>query len=138
MDSTCGVYGRCWSRFSHRYPRLTESVTAIFAKRLKAARALRGLSQRALGGIVSGDKDTGSVLVNRYEREVNKADMETAAKLARALDVPLAYLFAEEDDQAELLLAFAKLTKAERSKVLAEAKQLASTKPDKKPGKTKG
>jgi transcriptional regulator with XRE-family HTH domain len=103
---------------------LPEPVSAIFAKRLKAARALRGLSQRALGGLVSGDKDNGSVRINRYEQEVNRADMDTAASLARTLDVPLAYLFAEEDDQAEMLLAFAKLTKGERSKVLDQVRQM--------------
>lgn len=87
---------------------------------------------------MTGDKDKGSVLVNRYEQQVNRADMDTAAEMARALEVPLAYLFAEQDDQAELLLAFAKLSKAERAKVLAETQQLAASKPDKKAGKTKG
>jgi transcriptional regulator with XRE-family HTH domain len=105
---------------------LTKSVTAIFAKRLKAARALRGLSQRALGGLVSNDKANGSVRINRYEQEVNRADMDTAAALARALDVPLAYLFAEEDDQAEMLLEFAKLKKSERSKILDQVRELAA------------
>lgn len=117
---------------------MTDPITAIFAKRLKAARALRGLSQRALGGLVGGDKDKGAVLINRYEREVNRADMETASKIARELDVPLAYLFAETDDQAELLLAFAKLSKAERAKVLTDVQHMASTKPEKKASKTKG
>jgi transcriptional regulator with XRE-family HTH domain len=107
---------------------LTKSVTAIFAKRLKAARALRGLSQRALGGLVTDDKANGSVRINRYEQEVNRADMDTAAALAQALEVPLAYLFAEEDDQAEMLLAFAKLSKSARSKLLEMAKQMAAEK----------
>jgi transcriptional regulator with XRE-family HTH domain len=75
---------------------------------------------------VSKDKANGSVRINRYEQEVNRADMDTAAALARALDVPLAYLFAEEDDQAEMLLEFAKLTKSERSKVLGQVRELAS------------
>jgi transcriptional regulator with XRE-family HTH domain len=105
---------------------LPATVAAIFAKRLKAARALRGLSQRALGGLVSDDKANGSVRINRYEQEVNRADMDTAATLAKVLNVPLAYLFAEDDDQAEMLLAFAKLTKGERAKLLKQAKQLAS------------
>lgn len=114
----------CEHHFSHRC--LTDSVAAIFAKRLKVARALRGLSQRALGGIVSGDKASGSARINRYEQMVNRADMDTAAALAQTLDVPLAYLFAEEDDQADLLLAFAKLSKAERTKLLSLAQQMAS------------
>ena len=80
-------------------------------------------------------KRTGSTRINRYEQQASLCDMTTAAAIAQQLGVPLAYLFAETDDQAELLLAFAKLTKAERAKVLAEAQQLASTKP---PSKTKG
>lgn len=105
---------------------MSQSITAIFAKRLKVARTLRGLSQRALGGLVSDSKNNGSVRINRYEQEVNRADMDMAAALAQALDVPLAYLFAEEDDQAELLLAFAKLPKGERTKLLTLARQMAA------------
>jgi transcriptional regulator with XRE-family HTH domain len=105
---------------------LSATVAAIFAKRLKTARAMRGLSQRALGGLMAGDKANGSVRINRYEQEVNRADMDTAAALAKVLDVPLAYLFAEDDDQAEMLLAFAKLSKSERAKLLTQAKRLAS------------
>ncbi|KZC40401.1 hypothetical protein RHOFW510R12_03980 [Rhodanobacter sp. FW510-R12] len=107
---------------------MSSSVAAIFAKRLKAARTLRGLSQRALGGLVSDDKANGSVRINRYEQSVNRADMDTAATLARALDIPLAYLFAEEDDQAEMLLAFAQLSKGERSKLLSQARELVAKK----------
>lgn len=87
---------------------------------------MRGLSQRALGAVVTGDKATGSVRINRYEQEVNRADMDTAGALAKALDVPLAYLFTEEDDQAELLLAFAKLKKSERAQALALVQQMAT------------
>lgn len=90
---------------------------------------MRGLSQRALGGLVSEDKANGSVRINRYEQEVNRADIDTAAELARALDVPLAYLFAEDDDQADLLLVFAKLSKGERAKLLNEARKMAGDKP---------
>ena len=86
---------------------------------------MRGLSQRALGGLVSESKSNGSVRINRYEQGVNRADMDTAAALAEALGVPLAYLFAEKDDQAELLLTFAKLPSGDRAKLLALAKQMA-------------
>jgi len=78
---------------------------------------------------VSEDKANGSVRINRYEQEVNRPDIDTAAELARALDVPLAYLFAEDDDQADLLLAFAKLSKGERAKLLYEARKMAGDKP---------
>lgn len=77
---------------------------------------------------MSDDKANGSVRINRYEQRVNRADMDTAATLASALDVPLAYLFAEQDDQAEMLLAFAQLSKSERSKLLNQAKQMVAKK----------
>lgn len=89
---------------------------------------MRGLSQRALGGLVADDKDNGGVRINRYETQVNRADMDTAGELARALDVPLAYLFAESDDLAEVILAFSKLNKSERTKIVAELKAQAEGK----------
>jgi len=46
--------------------------------------------------------------------------------------VPLAYLFAEDDDQAELLLAFAQLAKGERTKLLAHVKRMVADKPRKR------
>lgn len=77
---------------------------------------------------MTGSKGNGGVRINRYEQGVNRADMDTAAALARALDVPLAYLFAEEDDQAELLLAFAQLTKSQRARLLAHIKRMITDK----------
>jgi len=77
---------------------------------------------------VTGSKGNGGVRINRYEQGVNRADMDTAAALARALDVPLAYLFAEDDDQAELLLAFAQLAKRDRAKLLDEIRRMVASK----------
>lgn len=99
------------------------STAAIFSMRLKEAREMRGMSQRALGDALGLGKSTGGVRINRYEQLASRADMETAAKLARALDVPLAYLFAETDDLAEAILAFSKLSKHERAKALTELKK---------------
>jgi len=129
VSTTRGVYRSCSQHHSHDYLRVPLTVTGIFAKRLKAARALRGLSQRALGALVSGNKENGSVRINRYEQEVNRADMDTAASIAQALEVPLAYLFAEADDQADMLLAFSQLSKAERAKLVEQAQQMVAAKP---------
>lgn len=89
---------------------------------------MRDVSQRALGAMLGMSKKTGSVRINRYEQLVSKADMETATALAYALDVPLAFLFAESDDLAEMILAFSKLTRSERAKILVEAQGLANIK----------
>lgn len=92
---------------------------------------MRGLSQRALGALVDKDRDKnrGAVLINRYERERNQADMTKAAELASALDVPVAYLFAEDDDLAAAILAFAKLSSAERQRMRQELERLAGQQP---------
>lgn len=78
---------------------------------------MRGLSQRALGALVDKDqsKDKGAVRINRYEQQVNRADMESAAELAKALNVPVAYLFADDDQLAKLILDYWTLTPDRRA-----------------------
>lgn len=83
---------------------------------------MRDVSQRALGAMLGMTKKNGSVRINRYEQQTSRADMDTAAEMAAALDVPLAYLFAESEDLAEWILAFGKLAPDERAKVLSKAK----------------
>ena len=86
---------------------------------------MRGLSQRALGALVDKDqsKDKGAVRVNRYEQQVNRADMDSAAALAEALNVPVAYLFADSDDLAELILAFSRLDAEHRLALLDQVRR---------------
>lgn len=88
---------------------------------------MRGLSQRALGALVDKgqDKNRGAVRINRYEQQVNRADMDTASALAKALGVPLAYLFAETDDLAELILSYQALDDAGKAEVLSQLRRKA-------------
>lgn len=103
---------------------LPPSITAVFAKRLKQARESRGLSQRALGGLVDEDnKDRGAARINSYEQQARLPSVESASELAKALNVPLAFLFAETDDLAEWILAYSRLDPKEREKVLADLKR---------------
>jgi transcriptional regulator with XRE-family HTH domain len=101
---------------------LPSKATAIFAQRLKDARAMRDVSQRALGAMLGMTKKIGSVRINRYEQQTSRADMDTAAQLAEALQVPLAYLFAETDELADWILAFEKLDPEARAKILVKTK----------------
>lgn len=83
---------------------------------------MRDVSQRALGAMLGMTKKNGSVRINRYEQQTSRADMDTAAEIAAALDVPLAYLFAESADLAEWILAFHRLNADERDDFLAAAR----------------
>ena len=77
------------------------------------------MSQKELGIAAGLDEFVASTRINRYETGVHEPDLETAARLAQALGVPLAYLFADDDRQARLLLAFAALSKAQQDAILA-------------------
>ena len=78
------------------------------------------MSQKTLGVAAGLDEFVAGTRVNRYEAGVHEPDFETAGRLAKALGVPLAFLFAEDDRQAKLLLAFAALSKAQQDAVLAK------------------
>jgi transcriptional regulator with XRE-family HTH domain len=80
-----------------------------WGSRLKQARLAAGLSQKMLGIEAGIDEFVASTRINRYELGVHRPDLLTVRKLAKALDVPVAFFFADEDDElAELLLIYGK------------------------------
>ena len=80
-----------------------------WGSRLKQARLAAGLSQKMLGIEAGIDAFVASTRINRYELGVHRPDLLTVRKLAKALDVPVAFFFADEDDElAELLLIYGK------------------------------
>jgi len=88
----------------------------LFAARLKQARELRGIaSQRALGVLMGLDKKLASSRVNRYETEVSGIDLDGLGKLADVLGVPMAYLVAEDEATAAVILALSELSEEQRS-----------------------
>ncbi|EPG4626602.1 helix-turn-helix domain-containing protein [Citrobacter koseri] len=94
----------------------------IFCRRLKQARLASGLSQKRLGIAAGIDEFVASTRINRYEKGVHEPGTEIVQKLAEVLRVPLAYFYAEDDDLAELMLVFLKLSQPERVNVIKYAK----------------
>ncbi|RJL55158.1 helix-turn-helix domain-containing protein [Pectobacterium carotovorum] len=90
----------------------------IFSQRLKDARLLRGLSQKGLGIAAGIDEFVASARINRYEKGVHEANLVTASRLAEALDVPLAYFYAADDNLAKMILTFTELSAAEQTVLL--------------------
>lgn len=66
--------------------------------------------------------------INRYERGVNECDLRTAKKLAEVLGMPLAALYADTDEIAEVIVAFAQLSLIEQRAVVHELKARAKKK----------
>jgi len=76
---------------------------SVFARRLRAARESKGVSQKQLGILAGIDQFVASARINQYERGKHVPDLHTAQRLAAELHVPVSYLYEPEDDLAELI-----------------------------------
>ncbi|WXF84247.1 helix-turn-helix transcriptional regulator [Xanthomonas translucens pv. undulosa] len=83
----------------------------LFAKRLREARLAANLTQEALGVAAGLSVDVARVRINRYEKGGRECDLRTAQRLADALGLPLPALFTDEDDLAEMIIFYSKLSK---------------------------
>ncbi|MCC4610964.1 helix-turn-helix transcriptional regulator [Xanthomonas campestris pv. esculenti] len=94
----------------------------MFIKRLREKRLALKISQRELGRRIGLSEDVVSSRVTRYERGGSEPDFVTASKMAKELGVPLAYLLADTEVLADIILAVASLPPAEQKKMAAELK----------------
>lgn len=91
----------------------------VWGRRLKEAREATALSQRELGIKAGLDPSVASTRINRYELGIHKADYPTSQRLAAVLKVPVAFLYADDDDLATVILKFGAMKKAQRTKILS-------------------
>lgn len=98
------------------------STSEMFTRRLKEARLAAGISQRELGRRIGLSEDVVSSRVTRYELGTSEPDFGTASRMAKELGVPLAYLLADTDALAEIILAVARMAPAEQRKLAHELK----------------
>lgn len=91
-----------------------------FALRLREARERLGIAQIELGRRVGMDPGVASPRINQYENGVHVPHHTTAARIARELGVPVAYLYAEDELLARWILVWAQLTAPERRRLLKE------------------
>lgn len=96
------------------------SAADIFCRRLKEARERAGMSQKKLGESIGLDPGVASTRINRYEVGVHQPDLDTAARMAKALGVPLAYLYAQDERLAKMILTFAKLSRSDQERILRD------------------
>lgn len=94
----------------------------VWARRIKQARLAADLSQRELGIQAGLDPFVASTRINRYELGIHRADYLISQKLAEVLSVPVAYLYCDDDDLAEALLALHRLSPGRRRKAIKDLK----------------
>ncbi|MFP3564010.1 helix-turn-helix domain-containing protein [Paraburkholderia sp. SIMBA_030] len=87
---------------------------SFFGRRLRSARRHADIPQDKLGVQIGLDEHTASARISRYETGVHEPPFEIALKLAKVLRVPAAYFYCEDEDLAELVLAWGRLSKPER------------------------
>lgn len=93
----------------------------MFARRLRFAREGAGLSQRELGRRIGMKDDAASPRINQYESGTHVPRAETVAAIARELNIPAAYLFADGERLARMILAFAQLPEVEQERLVQDA-----------------
>jgi len=92
-------------------------VISTFTKRLKQARDQAGLSQKQLGIEAGIDQFSASARMNQYERGTHHPDQTTIARLCEVLKVPVAYLYCDDDDLAQVIASYPTLSKKNRQAI---------------------
>lgn len=88
-----------------------------------------GLRQADLGRMLGmEEQNTGAPRISRYETGQHDPDPETAAELAQALGLPLAYFYATPDMLAEAILLIAKLPEDRQQEAIAALRAIAEKK----------
>lgn len=82
-----------------------QRLSSIVGRRLRERREVLGLAQEKIGVTIGLDESSARARISRYELGVHEPPQATVRLLAEALDVPMSFLYCEDEDIAKLLLA---------------------------------
>jgi transcriptional regulator with XRE-family HTH domain len=94
---------------------------------LRDARSKVGIPQDKLGVLIGMDESSSSARISRYETGTHEPPFATAASLAAALCVPVAYFYCDDDRLADLLIVCAKLGDSQIDQLVARASELSES-----------
>ena len=109
-------------------PVLPRANLPTISRRIREARERIGLPQDRLGVLAGLDESSSSARISRYEGGVHEPPVKFAEKLALVLNVPMAYLYCSDDRLAEIILAYGRMTDAERDELVTMCRRTAATK----------
>lgn len=95
-------------------------VNNVVGRRMCARREELGWSQEKVGVLIGIDESSSRARISRYELGTHEPPVKTARLIADALNVPLAYLYCEDEDIATLLLKLRQLPEVLRGQVVRE------------------
>ena len=85
---------------------------------MRERREALGFAQEKVGVAIGLDESSARARISRYELGVHEPPFATVKRLAKVLEVPPLYMYCEDQDIAELLLALHKIpNKARKQKV---------------------
>jgi transcriptional regulator with XRE-family HTH domain len=99
----------------------SSSDKSVFGRRLREARLQAGIAQDKLGVMIGLDEGCSSARMSRYENGIHEPPLPTIQLLAKTLQLPAAYFYAEDDALAEWILIFNQLRASDRKSLLAQA-----------------
>ena len=102
---------------------LTQNITG---RRIRALREELAWSQEMLGVAIGIDESSARARITRYELGVHEPPLPTVRLIADALNVPLSYLYCEDDEVALLLFTLHRLDPKQRSAKLQQCLAFAS------------
>jgi transcriptional regulator with XRE-family HTH domain len=82
-----------------------------------------GIAQDKLGVLIGLDEHTASARISRYEGGIHEPPLKTARAIAEALNVPMGYLYCDDDRLAEIILAASELPAHDQEHLLNSLKE---------------
>lgn len=76
------------------------------------------MTQEKLGILAGLDEASASTRINQYEKGKHAPNFETVCNLAKALNVPVSFLYTPEDDLAQFILLFGSLSESNKKEIL--------------------
>lgn len=98
--------------------------SSVVSRRIREARLLADLSQERLGVLAGIDEFSASARMNQYERGRHTPNFQLMQRLAKVLGMPTAYFYAEDDQLAELMIAYSRLNARARKRLVELAGEL--------------
>lgn len=98
----------------------TVADTTVIGRRMRSRREALAWSQEKVGVAIGIDESASRARISRYELGTHEPPIKTARLIAEALGVSLAYLYCEDDELAELLLALEALRPEQKSAQLQQ------------------
>lgn len=91
---------------------------------MRELRQSLGLSQRELGVAIRLDDAVAAIRINQYEHGVHTPVYSLVQRLADFSGIPEAYFYTADDELAQLIAAFGRLSVADRRKLLRRSAEL--------------